>query len=148
MNYADMSMSDAPFAVPIMSSMGGYDVDFTSEFLSDDAFAYDASADLNFVPTQYSGHGNSQDHMASSYMNMDPSLYMAAPTPSYNRAITSRPLTPPPDEEFQQLCYSSGQMFQDQPYMMDDDFTGCDALYYTSADRLETFHISLASRAH
>ncbi|OCT54232.1 hypothetical protein CLCR_00265 [Cladophialophora carrionii] len=120
MAYRSIPVSDGSFAGPMLSGLSGFDADFASEFLTEDAFSGDSCSDLTFVPSQYPGQGNSPDHLNTSYMPMD-SLYMPTMMPSFNTDVSRLP-TPPP-EEYLQTCFPSGHIFQDQLCPMDKDFT-------------------------
>ncbi|KAJ9605485.1 hypothetical protein H2200_010142 [Cladophialophora chaetospira] len=118
MGYPSMTMSDSHFAVPVMS----YDAaDLTSEFLTEEAFSGNNSADMTFVPSHYPSNANSQDHMHPGYMPMESSIYMPGMVPTFNPADISRYPTPPPEEE-NDYFLQSVQGFQDQSCSMEKDF--------------------------
>jgi hypothetical protein len=132
MNYRSMIVPDGSYAGPMLSSLSGFDADFASEFLTEDAFSGNTCSDLTFVPPQYPGQGSSQDHLNPSYTPMD-SLYMPTMMPSFNTADMSRLPTPPP-EEYLQTCFPSGHVFQEQLCPLEKDFTTSEG---TSACHME-----------
>ena len=141
MNYPSMTIPGDAFDVPAMSSLDSFDMDFASEYLIEDAFSGTTSEDLTFVPAEYSGRGHAQDVMNSTFMPMDSPYMPASATSRFNPADIARHLTPPP-EELLQNYFSSVQLYQDQQYSMDKDFTGYDSssISHSSPDRLDSFH--------
>ncbi len=133
MSYPSMSMSDSHFAVPVM----GFDADLTSEYLTEDAFSGNSSAEMTFVTSHYPGQGNSQEYFHSGYLPMETSMYMPAMMPNFNPSDCSRYPTPPPEEE-NDYFLQSVQGFQEQTCPMDKDFAMSNgiAAYSGSPDRL------------
>ena len=135
MSYPSMSISDSPFAVPVM----GYDADLTSEFLTEDAFSSNSSAEMTFVSPHYPGQGNPQEHLHSDYLPMESSMYMPGMMPNFNAADCSRYPTPPPEEE-NDYFLQSVHGYQEQSCPMDKDFAmsnGFDTCF-PSPDRSDT----------
>lgn len=150
MSYPPMTASESPYALPVMSSLNSYDIDLTSEFLTEDAFSTSASADLTLVPSQYHGQNSPQEEMNSGYMPMD-SLYLPCVpvVPSYCTATFSpqRLLTPPPENYLEDIL--SAHMLQDALCPMDKKDATCEAspICSASSDRSDSLHF-LSSASH
>ncbi|KIW77339.1 hypothetical protein Z517_09785 [Fonsecaea pedrosoi CBS 271.37] len=110
MTYASMTASDGAFVVPVMSSLGGFDADPTSEFLTEDAFSGDNSPDLNLVQSsQYPGQDQPEDLIIPGYMSMDTSpLYHQGMVNNYSsQSFSVQRLPTPPPEDYVRDCLSA-----------------------------------------
>ncbi|EXJ70884.1 uncharacterized protein A1O5_05876 [Cladophialophora psammophila CBS 110553] len=125
MTYDSMTVSGGAFAVPVMSSLSGFDADPTSEFLTEEAFSGDNSTDLNLVPSsQYHGQDQPEDLMISGYMNVDSaSLYHPGMVTHFSSpGFSLQRLPTPPPEEYVRDCLSA-QNSQEKMYPNAQDST-------------------------
>ncbi|OAL23261.1 hypothetical protein AYO22_06311 [Fonsecaea multimorphosa] len=110
MTYASMTVSDGAFVVPVMSSLSGFDADPTSEFLTEEAFSGDNSADLTLVPSsQYPGQDQSEDLMISGYIPLDTSpIYHHGMVNHFSsQTFSVQRLPTPPPEDYVRDCLSA-----------------------------------------
>lgn len=130
--YSSLSVSDSTFAVPVTSSLAGYDTDLTAQFLADDVLLTDDNAALNCFSSLYPGQIQTQDLLNPGYMPMEVPMYNPGTMNNSYPADMSwltHPLTPPPEDYVQEVLphhFLSAEHFQDEHCRMDKDVPLCE----------------------
>ncbi|KAK5040235.1 hypothetical protein LTS07_000732 [Exophiala sideris] len=129
MVYSTLSVSDNSYAVPMTSSLSGFNTDLTSQFLADDALLVHENAATNYMSSLYPGQDSYQEIMNSGYMPMEVPMYNSGTMNSHYPTDIAWPLTPPPEDYVQEVLphhFMSAEHFQDEHCQMDQDVSSYD----------------------